>query len=185
MFHKFRNDLDDQDCPLTLDSEWLSEEDKARRKQFEIKKKQSTSHIEQLQPEASSPEIHQQQSSATKSHDTEDQFTTTAEQEDYPVTMETEASEPEQSTTLEPKIRRSERTRRPPDWYTFDKQHGYAVIKVYYTQMYSNMLLTHGLEYQNRYLLALLFDQEFGLLENVSPTMLDSTDPPGRCNQGP
>ena len=94
MFDKFRNDLDDQDCPLTLDSEWLSEEDKAKRKQFEIKKKQSTSHIEQLQPEARSPEIHQQQSSATKPHDTEDQFTTTAEQEDYPVTMETEASEP-------------------------------------------------------------------------------------------
>ena len=52
----------------------------------------------------------------------------------------------------------------PPERY---HQNGYSVIKSYCRSLTSYLLLSQGQSYNNRYLLNLLLDQEFGLYENL------------------
>ena len=52
------------------------------------------------------------------------------------------------------------------------RQHGFTVVRSYCRAMVGALLLTQGQRYDNRYLLNLLLDHDFGLYDNLSPNSL-------------
>jgi hypothetical protein len=65
--------------------------------------------------------------------------------------------------------RNPKRSHRAPKRY---RQHGFSVVRSYCHAMVGALLLTQGQAYDNRYLLNLLLDHDFGLYENLSPNSL-------------
>jgi hypothetical protein len=63
-----------------------------------------------------------------------------------------------------PPLRRITRVRKPNPRYA---QHGAVVVRSYCAAMISAVMLTRGEAYDNRYLLNLLLDQDFGLYKNL------------------
>jgi hypothetical protein len=69
-----------------------------------------------------------------------------------------------------PVLRRNPlRNRRAPTRY---RQHGYSVVRSYCRAMVGALLLTQGQSYDTRYLLNLLLDHDFGLYENLTPSLI-------------
>jgi hypothetical protein len=77
----------------------------------------------------------------------------------------------EDAPTISTPVRRNpRRVRQVPHRYR--TQHGLSLVKAYGRAMVGALLLTQGQAYDNRYLLNLLLDNDFGVYENLAPTAL-------------
>jgi hypothetical protein len=77
--------------------------------------------------------------------------------------------EPAEAPLPTPVRRNPQRNRRAPQRYW---QHGYSIVKSYCRAMTGALLLTQGQAYDNRFLLNLLLDPNFGPYGNLGPASL-------------
>jgi hypothetical protein len=88
---------------------------------------------------------------------------------DEPIFVDALVNEPTEVEPPAPPLQRSTRSRKPNPRYA---QHGAVIVRSYCAAMISALMLTNGQAYNNRYLLNLLLDQDFGLYENLEADTL-------------
>jgi hypothetical protein len=181
-FNRFRSDFDDEDFVPGLTDEWLTPVELSHRQQQaqtqrshdgtpptddQLIPNHDDEFFDAVQFQRAPPEPPDAPQRAPPTEDppgtTEPAPPQRAPLDDLPSPISEAEMEPE---LLTPVHRRSQRTRLPPKRY---RQHGFLVVKSYCRAMVGALLLTQGQAYDNRYLLNLLLDHDFGLYENLSP----------------
>ena len=76
-----------------------------------------------------------------------------------------------------PNLRRSTRTRKAPERYTFDKAHGYWNAKTIAKSIFKALIFAPASQYDFRFIHALLLDSSTGTLSNVVPNCPDTFRP--------
>ena len=90
------------------------------------------------------------------------------------------------SGTGSPGPRRSNRTRKAPTRFAFNKQHGHTAVVTYLDKLHHKVTRNSSTESCDmQHIIALCADPQFGLFENLPPHcfMLVSTDPQSRKNE--
>jgi hypothetical protein len=181
-FSRFKSDFDDEDFVPTLPDEWLTPIELTHRQQQEqaqrsqdgpnpvVEEPHAPEPDDELLPQRAPPESSQRAPLITtptpESLPTSPQRAPPSPQRALPELAPPTEPPPDPPT---PVRRYPTRTRRAP---VRDHQHGYSVVSSYCRAMVGALLLTQGQSYNNRYLLNLLLDHEFGLYENLSPNAL-------------
>jgi hypothetical protein len=175
-FSRFKSDYDDADFVPTLPDEWLTPVELTQRQQQEQAHRSQDganavdeSHIpepdDEMQPQRAPPDA-SQRAPTEVAFDFPEPPTPDSPQRALP----TPDIPPELPADPHTPVRRyPTRNRRAPVRL---HQHGYSVVRSYCRAMVGALLLTQGQAYDNRYLLNLLLDHDFGLYENLSPNSL-------------
>jgi hypothetical protein len=191
IFDRFRSDYDDSDFVPELNDEWLTPVEVANRKQREQTQRQGaapqqdglTDHQQRAPPAPPDDEPAQRAPPAPPDDEPAQRAPPEEPSQRAPGRASERAPDPEQRDTDHPifvdavmdeapeppPLRRSTRIRKPNPRYA---QHGSVVIRSYCAAMISALMLTSGQAYDNRYLLNLLLDRDFGLYENLGADTL-------------
>ena len=69
--------------------------------------------------------------------------------------------------TPPPELRRSTRTRKPPERFTFNKKHGYWSSRRVVKTVLTGLLTSTAAAYDYQHIHALMLDHEYGTMENI------------------
>jgi hypothetical protein len=173
VFNRFRSDYDDSDFVPELSDEWLTPVEVAARQQLERSQRQAADPQDGRIPSDREPPDSQR---APDSSDRNSDSLQRAPPQRAPTPVLdpiTDNDPPFVDSLMEepepdpgpPALRRStRRTRNPNPSYA---QHGSLIVRSYCASMVSALFLTSGQAYDNRYLLNLLLDRDFGLYDNL------------------
>jgi len=159
----FRNDLDDEDYVPLLADEWLNEAEVADRHRAELERR-GGAPVDQVLP----PDPHR--AMPDNMHEAFEEHATPTDNEQHSeVKGEPPPSDSPDKPPESPDLRRSVRNHRTPTRFTFNRQHGYMAVKAIQNLV---MKRTIGSQCELKYIYALLFDQNFGLLDNLMPNVI-------------
>ena len=168
VMHKFKSSYDESAWTPELAPEWLSPEEKeAQANQYRLQREQlspPTDSVGQKQGDHPVPDIEPPGSTQAGNGQPEIDQHNEELLEGEPV---------DSSREIPPSLpRRFTRASRQVTKYTFDTQHSYIAVKKYYKALCKALTGASGQTYNNRYLLALMIDPEFGLCENMNAITL-------------
>jgi hypothetical protein len=179
-FNNFPSHFDDPSYTPQLDNEWLTNEEIVQRsgndrmKGFEPgESPQDEPVLGELTQDSSNPEINEREN---YNYDTS-LIPGFAPEEVTPESPVPDLDIPELAPgpDLVPvddppsELRRSTRTRRAPERFTFNKQHGYWSTKRIFRTVLNGLLCSTTVTYYFRHMHTLMLDHERGTLENVIP----------------
>ncbi len=183
IFNRFRSDYDDTDFVPELADEWLDPMEVIARQQLEQSRRLDPASQDGRTPLDRDPSAPQRApDSSDRDSDSPQRAppqrappqraptpppSPVVDNDNDPPFVDSLMEEPD--PTPPPLRRGTRRTRNPNPSYA---QHGAVTVRSYCTAMVSALLLTSGQAYDNRYLLNLLLDRDFGLYDNLSANAL-------------